>query len=177
MPLFCLHKVSLMKKISKSKAISVYDPKYHFTSDFNCGNEVLNNFLIKNATNYEKIGASKTYVLSEENIVVGYYSISASTVEPKKIDIRWPRHPIPVLLIGRLAVDSKAHGQGIGRILVADIFQKALIISKIIGCAAVVTEAKDEAAIQFYRKCAFKNFKEDISKLHISMRTISELGS
>ena len=170
-----MQKAKRMKKNSNGLSISKYDANNHVTSVFDCGNKVLNGFLLKNAASYEKIGASKTYVLLEGNNVVGFHSISAATVEAKTIDIRWPKHPMPVVLLGRLAIDIKSHGKGYGRLLVADVFQKAKIVSNLIGCTAVITDAKDQAAIEFYRKCGFKSFKENDSKLYISMKTIESI--
>ncbi len=164
-----------MKKNSNGLASSKYNANIHSTSGFDCGNAVLNAFLLKNASSYEKIGASKTYVLLQGDHVIGFHSISAATVEAKTIDIRWPKHSMPVVLLGRLAIDIQSHGQGYGRLLVADVFQKALSVSKLIGCTAIVTDTKDQAAIEFYRKCGVKSFKGNESKLFISMKTVESL--
>ena len=94
-----MQKAKRVKKNSNALALSKYDANRHDTSVFDCGNKVLNEFLAKNAANYEKIGASKTYVLLEGNKLVGFHSISAATVEAKSIDIRWPKHPMPVVLL------------------------------------------------------------------------------
>jgi predicted N-acetyltransferase YhbS len=164
-----------MKKNSNNLSIAKYEPNIHDCSEFDCGNALLNSFLAKNAASYEKIGAAKTFVLLKDKKIVGFHAISAATVEAKSINIRWPKHPMPVVLLGRLAVDNQAHGKGFGRILVGDVFQKALAVSALIGCTAVVTDAKDEAASDFYRRCGFKSFKGNETKLFVSVKTIESL--
>lgn len=114
-------------------------------------------------------------MLIEDKTVLGFYSISACTVEPKTIDIRWPNHPIPVILLGRLAIDKRSQMKGFGRLLIADSFLKAISVSKIIGCSGIITDAKDDAAVEFYRKTGFKSLKSDEYKLYISIKTIETI--
>lgn len=156
-----------------SISISEFDKKKHNSTNFDCGTAALNNFLSQNASQYERIGASKTFVITDGDEVYGFYSVSMSAVEPKIIDIRWPKHTLPVLLVGRLAVDKSMQGKGFGRLLVADIFNKANNVAKIVGCTGVVVDAKDESAMKFYEQCAFKSSRENKFKMFIPMKNIA----
>jgi hypothetical protein len=140
--------------------------------EFDCGIPALNLFIMKNALNYQKAFASKTYLLKKNENICGFYSISATVIEQTQVDIRWPKHPLPAILLGRLAVDLKFQHQGLGGILFADACKKTLFIAETIGCVGLITDAKDQNAINFYRKFGMSPFKNKPNTLFIKTKTI-----
>lgn len=134
--------------------------------EYDCGIHALNVFIIKNAF------ASKTYLLKKNENICGFYSISATVIEQNQVDIRWPKHPLPAVLLGRLAVDLKFQHQGLGAILFADACKKTLLIAETIGCVGLITEAKDKNAIKFYTKFGMSPFKNKPNTLFIKTKTM-----
>lgn len=131
----------------------------HDVETFNCGDPTLNDWLRKRALQNETTGASRTYVVCYENKVVGYYSLANGSVihaeAPGKIRRNMP-DPIPVMVLGRLAVDINHQGLGIGKGLIKDAVMRTLQASEIAGIRAILVHALDEKAKQFYvEKCGF----------------------
>ena len=129
--------------------------------DFNCGQSKLNEYLKKYATQNMKKGYAMTFVAtqSESQKVVGYYSVSASSIEfanlPEDIKKGLPKYPAPVMLIGQLAVDCSMQGQGLGETLLMHALSRAIQISQEIAIYAVRVDASDEQAKKFYLKYSF----------------------
>ncbi len=139
---------------------------------FDCGIEALNIFITKNAMNYQKAFACKTYLLKSNERTCGFYSISATVIEQSQVDIRWPKHPLPAILLGRLAVDLNYQKQGFGAILFADACKKVIDAANIIGCVGLITDAKDQKAILFYSKLGMKPFKTKSNTLFLKTKEI-----
>ncbi|MEL6930551.1 MAG: GNAT family N-acetyltransferase [Cyanobacteria bacterium J06600_6] len=128
-------------------------------ADFDCGNSSLNNWLRNNALKNQKQGASRTYVICAQNNVVGYYCLAAGSViraeAPGKIR-RNMSDPIPVMIIGRLAVDKQHQGRGIGMGLIKDAVLRIIQTADIVGIRTILVHALDEKAKKFYLdKCGF----------------------
>ena len=145
-----------------------------FLEGFDCGILALNIFITKNAINYQKSFASKTYLLKSEEKIVGFYSISATVIEQNQVDIRWPKHPLPAILLGRLGVDLRFQGKGLGGVLFADVCKKVLTVSDIIGCVGLVTDSKDDSALKFYQRFGMKPFKNKPKTLFLSAKEIKK---
>lgn len=130
------------------------------TAQFDCGAASLNDWLRNRALKNEQTGASRTFVSisSDDNIVAGYYCLSASSLllddAPSSIRRNMP-DPIPVILIGRLAVDRRFAGQGLGASLLQHAVIKGIEASRIIGARALIVDAFDDAAEAFYAKFGF----------------------
>jgi N-acetylglutamate synthase-like GNAT family acetyltransferase len=126
--------------------------------DFDCGNIELNEWLKKRALKNEDSGASRTYVVTVEQIVIAYYCLATgsiiSTVATGKVHRNMP-DPIPVIIIGRLAVDINWQDKKIGYALVRDAVLRTLQVSEIAGIRAILVHALTERAKQFYEKCGF----------------------
>ena len=142
---------------------------------FDCGVSALNDWLNTRAIANEKAGDSRTYVVvdSETNQIVGYYALSASALERTTITGKLARNapnPIPVVLLGRLAVDLSARGLGLGRDLLADALHRAQAGAAIIGARALVTEAKDVEAADFYRHNGLTPLPTSPLTLYIPLR-------
>jgi len=129
-------------------------------SAFDCGAESLNVWLGGRALKNETTGASRTFVSidSETDAVIGYYCLSASSLlmddAPGSVRRNMP-DPIPVILIGRLAVDRAFKGKGLGASLLQHALVKGLEASRIIGARAFIVDALDDDAERFYSKFGF----------------------
>jgi len=150
---------------------------HHDRRHFDCGVEDLNTYLQRYSGQHERKGMGRTYVATEagEARVVGYYTISSSSVAFDVVPENLPRHRVPVALIGRLAVDNSARGQGLGETLLIHALQSAQRAAKIVGIYAVVVDAFDEAAKRFYLKYGFQELSDDRLHLYLPMKAIARL--
>jgi predicted GNAT family N-acyltransferase len=125
---------------------------HHNRSEFECGVEELNVYLQKYASQHQRKGVGRTYVATEGDAdrVLGYYTVSAGAVDFDTVPENLPRHPIPIVLIGRLAVDIGARGRGLGEILLIHALISAQRVAEIAGVYAVVVDALDTQAKSFY---------------------------
>lgn len=147
----------------------------HALGDFDCGRPALNDWLKQRALKNES-RFSRTYVVCEENRVVGYFCISAGAIErqaaPGKVRRNAP-DSIPVSVIGRLAVSQSHAGRGLGADLLADALRRIAVASQSIGIGAVLVQAKDEAAKRFYLRCAeFLEYPADSRTLFLAIETV-----
>jgi GNAT superfamily N-acetyltransferase len=130
----------------------------HRIEDFDSGNSQLDAWLKRRAMKNELEGASRTYVLSTREVVVAYYCLANGAVAQATATSR-VRHnmpdPIPVMVIGRLAVDRHWQGKGIGRALLRDAILRTLQAAEIAGVRAIFVHAISEDAKQFYEQCGF----------------------
>ncbi len=125
----------------------------HNVSQFNCGTPELTNWLARHALKNETGGGSRTYVVCHRNDVVGYYSLAAGAIAradaPKPMQRNMP-DPIPVVVLGRLAVDRTWQGQGIGKHLLQDAILRVLKAAEIAGVKAILVHAISEEVKSFY---------------------------
>jgi GNAT superfamily N-acetyltransferase len=130
----------------------------HDFSEFDSGEPLLDNWLRRRALNNEITGASRTYVVCAGRRVAGYCSLSAGAAAHTHAQGRLKRNmpdPIPVIVLGRLAVDKAAHGKGVGTGLLRDAVLRALQAAEIAGVRAILVHAISEAAKRFYEKYGF----------------------
>ena len=152
----------------------------HERGEFSCGKAPLDDFLRLRASQYERRRLGRTYValFTGSMTVAGYYTLTASAVAvanlPKDVAKRLPKHPVPVILLGRLAVDQKASGQGLGKALLRDALCRSLELSKQLGLFAVEVLAIDAEAQAFYRKYGFVSLADNELHLFLPMKTIEE---
>lgn len=154
----------------------------HNRENFDCGKELLNNYLKTQARQDIKRKLSACFVLSEvgTNIIKGYYTLSNNSIPltsfPDKIQKKLPQSygSIPATLLGRLAIDINYQGNGIGKILLIDALKRAYETSLIIGSFALVVDPIDKEAEQFYQKYGFIKLP-DSGKMFIATKTLSEL--
>ncbi len=130
----------------------------HDVSQFHCGEPTLDDWLRRRAFQNEESGASRTYVICMGNRVVGYYALAVGAVAhveaPGRIRRNMP-HPIPVMVIARLAVDATAEGQALGPALLRDAVLRTVQASEIAGIRAILVHAISERAKRFYEKWGF----------------------
>lgn len=155
--------------------------KKHNRGDFDCGKELLNNYLKKQVSQDIKRKLSACFVLSENGAdIQGYYTLSNNSIplsqipEPIQKKLQKSYNSIPTTLLGRLAIDKKYQGQGIGKILLIDALKRSYELSLEIGSFAVVVDPIDQEAERFYQKYDFIKLP-DSQKMFIAMKTLQEL--
>ena len=153
----------------------------HQRGEFSCGEASLDDFLRSRATQYEKRHLGRTYVavLPDDMKVYGYYALASGAVPvptlPAKVAKKLPKHPVPVALLGRLAVDRAAQGRKLGEYLLLDALRRCLNLSRTIGLFAVEVVALDEQAKAFYLKYGFEPLSDSPLHLYLTMKTIETL--
>lgn len=156
--------------------------RHHDRTAFACGHPNLDDWLKLRASQYEKKGLARTYVAARPSQVrvLGYYAMSAHQVSyealPGDQAKGLPRIDVPVVLLGRLAVDSTAQGEGLGSLLLIDALRRAQHISNEVGIRAVEVDAVDEPARRFYLKHGFASLADDANHLFLPMQVIRKLG-
>lgn len=156
--------------------------KNHNREGFDCGKELLNNYLKTQAGQDIKRKLSACFVLSEKgsNEIQGYYTLSNYSIPlssfPEQIQKKLPKsyNSIPTTLLGRLAIDFKYQGKGIGKVLLIDALKRSYEISQEIGSFAVVVDPIDDEAEKFYKKYDFVKLP-DSEKMFIATKTLQEL--
>ncbi len=131
----------------------------HAVNGFDCGAEELNRFLVRFALTNQRAGAAQTYVAVSGPLVVGYYSLAVGEVAcegaPDRLSKGLARHPIPIMLLARMAVSSAWQGRGLGAGLLKDAMRRTLQAADIAGIRAFAVHAKDEHARDFYAHFGF----------------------
>lgn len=132
----------------------------HQLDAFSCGEPSLDEWLKRRALANHASGASRTFVVAdEERAVMGYYALAAGAVQheqaPRSIRQNMPE-PIPVMVLGRLAVDMRAQGMQLGAALLKDALERCVLVSQNTGVRALLVHAINERARQFYEYYGFK---------------------
>ncbi|MBO9618224.1 MAG: GNAT family N-acetyltransferase [Niabella sp.] len=161
--------------------IQLLDKKHH-RNNFDCGKGPLNDYLKHQAGQDAKRELAACFVLAESgtNDILGYYTLSNNSIPlgsfPEQVQKKLHRsyHSIPTALLGRLAIDIKCQGKGIGKILLIDALKRSYDLSTKIGSFAVVADPLDVAAERFYEKYDFIKLP-DSKKMFIAMKTLKEL--
>lgn len=151
----------------------------HSVEGFDCGKEELHRFLKKHALTNQASDSAQTYVLADGPVVTGYYSLAAGTVSHEEATERvkkgLARHPIPVVLLARLAVDSSLQGKRIGPALLKDALRRAVHAADTIGARAVLVHAKDDDARGFYEHFSFEPGPSDPYHLMLIMKDLRRI--
>ena len=145
----------------------------HDTSGFACGEPSLDIWLQQRALRNEKTGASRTYVLCADHRIAGYYALATGTIThtsaPGRIKRNMP-DPVPVIIIGRLAIALKFQGHGIGTALLRDAVLRIIQASEIAGVRAILVHAISNRAKSFYEKHGFTPSPTDPMTLLITIQ-------
>lgn len=131
---------------------------HHDLENFASGEDALDDWLKRRARANQVSGASRTYVICEESIVIGYYALASGAVATESVFGRFRRNipdPIPVVILARLAVDRARQGRGIGRGLFRDAAQRVAQAADVIGIRGMVVHAISEQARKFYLALGF----------------------
>jgi GNAT superfamily N-acetyltransferase len=137
----------------------------HNVDEFDCGREALNRFLARFAHQNQQAGASQTYVALTDETVVGYYTLVVGQVEygaaHERLIKGLARHPVPIVLLARLAVATSWQGKGLGAGMLKDAMQRTLRAADIAGIRAFAVHAKDDEARAFYEHFGFTPLPSD----------------
>jgi len=150
---------------------------HHILDEFCCGVDSLDNWLKSRARKNEHARASRTYVLCQEDKVVGYYALASGAIAanqaPGKIKRNMP-DPIPVMVLGRLAIDQKYQGKGLGDALLRDAILRIVQAADIAGIKAIVVHALSEQAKHFYETRSFIVSPLDPMTLILPLESITQ---
>jgi GNAT superfamily N-acetyltransferase len=153
----------------------------HPIEGFDCGREELNRYLLRYAWANQQAGAAQTYVGLVGDAVVGYHTLSVGQVSreeaPERLTKGLARHPVPIMLLARLAVERRWQGQGVGKSLLKDAMQRTLQAADIAGIRAFAVHAKDEEARNFYQKFEFVPSPTDSMHLFVLLKDVRRIIS
>lgn len=148
----------------------------HVLDRFDCGKEDLNHFLKRQAWSNQQAHNTQTYVLAKELTVFGYYSLAAGSVghdqATERVKKGLARHPLPVILLARLAVDITRQGKGVGAALLKDALLRTAQAADTIGARALLVHAKDDSAKAFYQHFTFEPSPSDPYHLLLIMKDL-----
>lgn len=150
----------------------------HQREGFDCGDTALNDFLLRQAGQQQRRGFGKTYVaLAEDDVIVtGFVTVSAGQIATASLSSqsKLPHYPAPILRIGRLAVDVRYQGKGIGQDLLAFALRIAVEFSQRVGLYAAVVDAKHDKAKAYYIKLGFIACMDNPLCLYIPVATVEQ---
>jgi GNAT superfamily N-acetyltransferase len=142
----------------------------HDLTGFDCGNDQLTGWLIRHALASQRADLARTYLLLDDDTVAGYVSLTTGSVwhdeAPKRYTRGMPRHPIPTILVARLAVDQRHQGHQLGSRLLAEALRRAVNVSDAAAARLVVVDAIDDCTATFYRDRGFINLPENSLRLY-----------
>ncbi len=148
----------------------------HDVSSFDCDNDQLTSWLIRHALTNQRADLARTYLALEDDQVVGYVSLTTGSVRrdeaPKRYARGIPAHPIPTILIARLAIDHRHQGRQLRSRLLAETLRLAVTASDAAAARLIVVDAIDERAAAFYRKWGFIDVPENQLRVY---RKVSDI--
>ncbi|MBI2431856.1 MAG: GNAT family N-acetyltransferase [Candidatus Hydrogenedentes bacterium] len=153
----------------------------HDRTHFCCGQLQLDSYITDYAGQHARKNVGRTFVAVRpgQKVVLGYYTLASSSVAfehlPEQLKRKLPRYPLPVALLGKLAVDQKVQGQGLGEFLLLDALHRCSAIAEQMALFAVEVHALDQAARNFYVKYGFQPFQEQPLHLFLPLDTIKQL--
>ncbi|MDZ7759579.1 MAG: GNAT family N-acetyltransferase [Desulfovermiculus sp.] len=161
--------------------IEQLDKKKHIRKSFFCGIPALDTYLKERASQDLQRYIAVTYVLcDDESTIAGFYSLSSTSIDtgilPEDVVRKLPKYPhLPATLIGRLAVDQRYQGQGLGEYLLMDALHRSYQQSHRIAATAVIVDLKNKDARSFYGKYGFITLPDQPERMFITMSTVSKM--
>jgi GNAT superfamily N-acetyltransferase len=153
----------------------------HAIQSFDCGRDELNRYLLRYAWQNQQAGAAQTYVGLAGDAVIGYYTLAVGHVmreeAPERLTKGLARHPVPIMLLARLAVDQRWQGEGVGKALLKDAMLRTLQAADIAGIRAFAVHAKHEDARNFYLKFDFIPSPSDPMHLFVLLKDVRRIVS
>jgi GNAT superfamily N-acetyltransferase len=155
--------------------------RQHDRTNFDCGVATLTDWLKLRSSQYARKNLAQTYVAVEGGTaaVMGYYAISTHHVQfdtfPEEGVRGLPKIDLPVVLLGRLAVDRRCQGQGLGVLLLVDALRRAVAVARHVGVRAVEVDAIDDSARDFYRRFGFVSLLDDDRHMYVSIDAVQKL--
>jgi GNAT superfamily N-acetyltransferase len=151
----------------------------HRLADFDCGVAVLNGWLVRQALRNETSGASRTFIVGQNWTVAGYYSLAVGSVQrnlaPGKIRRNMPEQ-VPVMVLGRLAVDIHWQGKGVGQGLLKDALLRTSTVARQAGIRSLIVHALSETARSFYVRHGFLISPQDRMTLMLGLEKLGIEG-
>lgn len=151
----------------------------HLLDGFDCGESSLNLWLERHARAAQGAGSAQTFVITDaeqQGRVVGYHAIAAASIEHVDATDRakkgMPKHPIPALLLARLAVDMTVSGRGLGAFLLRDAMLRAVTASEELGIRLLLAHALNDQARRFYRRFGFEESPTDALNMQMIIKDI-----
>ncbi len=150
----------------------------HGLDNFCCGEPVLDDWLKRRALHNHRAGISRCFVLSMDKTVVGYYCLAAGGIHrdaaPGALRRNMP-DPLPIIVLGRLAIDQRYHNQGLGKALLRDAIARVMQASQHIGLVAILVHALSESAKRFYLSCGFVPSRVQPMTLMMTVKTFGDI--
>ncbi len=150
-------------------------------ASFSCGEPSLDRYIRRQASQDARRRVARVFVASGDppERVAGYYTLSAASFEkdnlPTELARRLPHYPVPAAVIGRLAVDLRSQGGGLGEVLLLDAIRRVVRAGDAIGVYAVAVDALHERASAFYERYGFVPFQSQPLRLYLPLRTFEQL--
>jgi GNAT superfamily N-acetyltransferase len=154
---------------------------HHDTETFCCGNDALDKWLQRVAKQHLSKGISRTYVVEDAErpgAVQGFYSLTVGEAQTAKLPATVAKalpRKIPIVLLARLGVDTRAQGQGLGAILLIDALLRTVRVAEEVGIAAIMVDAKDAHAASFYQHFGFEPLPDSPHQLVLTVKTAAAL--
>jgi GNAT superfamily N-acetyltransferase len=149
------------------------------TDTFDCGHSALNQFLQRYALVSQRANSAQTYVCCQGDVVVGFYSLVVGCVEaefaPARVTKGLARHPVPVMILARLAVDSEHQRRGLGQALLKDALLRTAQAADMAGIRCLLVHAKDDAARRWYEGWEFEPSPTDAYHLFLMIKVLVRL--
>jgi len=146
---------------------------------FDCGQAALNQFLQRYAFVNQKANSAQTYVCCQGDVVVGFYSLVVGSVHveaaPARVTKGLARHPVPVMVLARLAVDKEHRRQGLGQALLKDALLRTAQAADIAGIRCLLVHAKDDTAQRWYASWEFEPSPTDPYHLFLMLKDLKSL--
>lgn len=155
------------------------DKSVHNRREFDCGETDLNDYLMFTARQHVDKGYAQVWVAVSEPgsaQVIGYYTLSMSSIAPAEVPAKTGINKIPAILLGRLAVDNRYRGQNIGVRLLIHAQRTALVLSRNVGVHALIVDALNEQAAAFYKKYDFEELTTGPLHLYKTIKDIAAMG-
>lgn len=156
--------------------------RQHDRKSFDCGENSLHQYLHRYASQDIRRRVNRVFVASPPDAprqVIGYYGLSAgslnATALPEAFQRRLPRYPVPVVMLGRLAVAESCQGMGLGSVLLADALQRIAQACQVMVVYAVVVDALNDRAAEFYRQFGFIPLPSQPLKLFLPVDSVATL--
>lgn len=150
----------------------------HRVDSFDCGQEALNRFLTRYALQHQQAEASQTYVALTGDDIVGFYTLVVSQVDctdaPARLARGLARHPVPLMLLARLAIATAWQGRSLGAGLLKDAMLRTLQAAEIAGIRALAVHAKDDSAKAFYERFDFLPSPTDPYHLFLLLKDVRD---
>jgi GNAT superfamily N-acetyltransferase len=153
----------------------------HTVENFDCGREELNRYLVRYAWQNQQAGAAQTHVGVGGDVIVGYHTLAVGHVTledaPERLTKGLAKHPVPIMLLARLATDHRWRGKGVGKALLRDAMQRTLQAAEIARIRALAVHAKDEDARRFYEHFDFVPSPTDAMHLFVLLKDVRRIVS